>query len=330
MSMRTVVLKKVANAFITILIILVANFVLFRMLPGDPAITFIRTGAGHSPNPDLILRQREIFGLNDPLVIQIGKYIVNTFTGNWGYSFFQGDQLVVDIIAQKAVWTLLLVGVSTFVTIWIGIVIGSISAWRRGKFFDVFSLSWGFFFYAMPTFWFGYMLIILFQERTGIIPILPAIHELPYPYPTDPGGLVFGALSHLILPALTLTLVQLAGISLIMRNSLIDTLTEDYIVTARAKGLSDRSILKKHAMPNARLPMVTVIALNVGFVLGGAIQVEEVFSYQGLGWLTVEAVEKGDYPLLQGLFLLITFSVVIANLVSDFVYAWMDPRVRLE
>ena len=328
--MRTIVMRKVTNAFITILIILVANFILFRMLPGDPATTFFRTGAGHSPNPDLIARQREIFGLNDPLLIQIGKYIVNTFTGNWGYSFFQQDLLVTDIIAQKAVWTLLLVGTSTFITIWIGIVIGSISAWRRGKFFDVFSLSWGFFFYAMPTFWFGYMLIILFQSPGGFIPLFPGKHELDFPYPTELGALVSSAASHLILPALALTLVQLAGISLIMRNSLIDTLTEDYIVTARAKGLSDRTILRRHAMPNARLPMVTVIALNVGYILGGAIQVEEVLSYQGLGWLTVEAVEKGDYPLLQGIFLLITFSVVIANLVSDFVYAWLDPRVRLE
>lgn len=328
--MRTIVLRKATNAFITILIILVANFVLFRMLPGDPATTFFRTGSGHSPNPDLIARQREIFGLNDPLLVQMGKYIVNTFTGNWGYSFFQQDQLVTDIIAQRAVWTLLLVGTSTFITIWIGIVIGSISAWRRGKFFDVFSLSWGFFFYAMPTFWFGYMLIIVFQSPGGFVPLFPGKHELTYPYPTELGVLIPDAAAHLVLPALALTLVQLAGISLIMRNSLIDTLTEDYITTARAKGLSDRTILRKHAMPNARLPMVTVIALNVGYILGGAIQVEEVFSYQGLGWLTVEAVEKGDYPLMQGIFLLITFSVVLSNLVSDFVYAWMDPRVRLE
>jgi len=330
MSMRTIVIRKATNASITILIILVVNFILFRMLPGDPAVTFFRTGAGHSPNPELIERQREIFGLNDPLIVQVGKYIVNTFTGNWGYTFFQQDQPVVDVIAQKALWTLILVGSSTFITLWVGIVIGSISAWRRGKFFDVFSLGWGFFFYAMPTFWLGYMLIITFQEGTGLIPLLPASHELSYPFPTDPWELIFSGLQHLILPALTLTLVQLAGISLIMRNSLIDTLTEDYIITARAKGLSDRMILKKHAMPNARLPMVTVIALNVGFIFGGAIQVEEVFSYQGLGWLTVEAVERQDYPLLQGLFLLITFSVVIANLVSDFIYAWLDPRVRLE
>ncbi len=328
--MRTVVVRKVVNAFITIIIILVANFILFRMLPGDPATTFFRTGAGHSPSPDLIARQREVFGLNDPLVVQVGKYIVNTFTGNWGWSFFQQDQLVVDIIAQKAVWTLLLVGTSTFITIWAGIVIGSMSAWRRGKFFDVFSLSWGFFFYAMPTFWFGYMLIILFGAPGGFLPILPRKGELDFPYPTEFVTRTINALYHLILPALALTLVQLAGISLIMRNSLIDTLTEDYIITAQAKGLSDRAVLKRHAMPNARLPMVTLIALNVGYIFGGAVQIEEVFNYQGLGWLTVEAVEKGDYPLMQGIFLLITFSVVLANLVSDFVYAWMDPRVRLE
>ena len=330
MSLRTLVIKKATNAAITIVIILAANFVLFRMLPGDPAVNFIRSGAGHTANPDLLARQREVFGLNDPLIVQLGKYLVNTFTGNWGYSFFQGDRLVTEIVAEKAVWTLILVGTSTLITIWVGIIIGAASAWRRGKAFDVVSLTFGFFFYAMPTFWLGYVFIILFQEQIGVFPILPPSFPLPVPYPTDPLAILIGGFQHWIMPALTLTLVQLAGISIIMRNSLIDVLTEDYIVTARAKGLSDRMILKKHAMPNARLPMVTVIALNLGFVLGGAIQVEQVFSYDGLGLLTVRAVTNGDYPLMQGLFLLITISVVVANLVSDFVYAWLDPRVRLE
>lgn len=328
--MRTVVVRKATNATITILIILVANFILFRMLPGDPAITFVRSGVGHTANPDLIERQREIFGLNDPLLVQLSKYVLNTFTGNWGYSFFQGDRLVTEIIAEKAVWTLLLVGTSTLMTLWLGIVIGAASAWRRGRAFDLASLGFGFFFYAVPTFWLGIMLIIIFQEKIGIIPLLPPSHALPIPFPTDPWGLLIGGIQHWILPAVTLTLVQLSGISLIMRNSLIDVLTEDYIITARAKGLSNRSILKKHAMPNARLPMVTIIALNIGFVLGGAIQVEQVFSYDGLGLLTVKSVLNGDYPLMQGLFLLITITVVVANLLSDFVYAWLDPRIRLE
>jgi len=329
-SMRTVVLRKATNAAITVLIILVANFILFRLMPGDPAITFIRGGAGHTANPELIERQREIFGLNDPVYVQLGKYVVNTFSGNWGYSFFQGDRLVTEIIAEKAVWTLILVGTSTLLTLWLGIVIGAASAWRRGKAFDLASLWFGFFFYAVPTFWLGIMFIIIFQEKIGIIPILPPSHALPIPFPTDPWQLLIGGVLHWILPAMTLTLVQLAGISIIMRNSLIDVLTEDYIVTARAKGLSDRMVLKKHAIPNARLPMVTIIALNLGFVLGGAIQVEQVFSYDGLGLLTVKSVLNGDYPLIQGLFLLITITVVAANLVSDFVYAWLDPRVRLE
>lgn len=336
--MRTVVIRKVTNATITILIILVANFVLFRLLPGDPAINFLRSGGAHSTNPDLVARQREIFGLTDPPLVQLGKYIVNTFTGNWGYSFFQGDRLVTDILAQKAVWTIVLVGTSTIITIWIGIIIGAAAAWRRGKAFDVASLGFGFFFYAMPTYWLGIVLIIIFQRGIGIIPILPAEHTLPIPgdqdYPIGHLPTVFdilvGGFQHWILPALTLTLVQLAGISLIMRNSLIDVLTEDYVVTARAKGLSDRMVLKRHAMPNARLPMVTVIALNLGFILGGAIQVESIFSYDGLGDLTVTAVLDKDFPVMQGLFLLIAISVVVANLISDFVYAWLDPRIRLE
>ncbi|OGS60516.1 MAG: hypothetical protein A3K59_07475 [Euryarchaeota archaeon RBG_19FT_COMBO_69_17] len=330
MSMRAVVAKKVTNAAITILIILVANFILFRMMPGNPAITFIRTGAGHSANPELLERQMEIFGLNDPVHIQLYKYLVNTFTGNWGYSFFQGDRLVTEIIAEKTVWTVLLVGTSTVITIWLGIAIGAASAWRRGKPFDLASLAFGFFFYAVPTFWLGYVLLILFQEDIGIIPLLPRSHSLPTPYPTDSWTILVEGFRHWILPALTLTLVQLAGISIIMRNSLTDILTEDYILTARAKGLSDRMILKKHAMPNARLPMVTVIALNLGYILGGAIQVEQVFSYDGLGLLTIEAILSQDYPLMQAIFLLLTISVVVANLISDFLYAWLDPRVRLE
>lgn len=330
MSMRRVVVKKTTNALVTILIILVANFLLFRVLPGDPAALFLRGAAGARPSIELLERQREIFGLGESITVQLQKYIVNTFTGEWGYSFYRQSQLVTDIIAQKALWTIVLVGSSTIVTLWLGYVIGAISAWRRGKAFDLTSLGAGFFFYSMPTFWLGILLILVFNVHRGIIPLFPTSGSLSIPRPTDPVVLVGDALVHLFLPALTLTLVQLSGISIIMRNSLIDVLTEDYIVTARAKGLSDRQILKRHANPNARLPMVTIVALNLGFVLGGAIQVETVFNYDGLGLLTVQAITDLDLPLLQGLFLLITISVVIANLISDFVYAWLDPRVRLE
>ena len=327
--MRTVVAKKVTNAAVTIVIILIANFILFRLIPGDPAKNFIRQG-GHSTSPELLAQQQAIFGLNDPPLTQLGKYLVNTFTGNWGYSFFQGDRLVVDILAQRAVWTLVLVGTSTIITIWLGMIIGAASAWRRGTPVDLASLAFGFFFYAMPTFWLGIILLMVFGRTIGIIPLFPQGGNLPVPIPENFWDLLVGGIYHWILPALTLTLVQLAGISIIMRNSLIDTLTEDYIVTAKAKGLSDRQILKRHASPNARLPLVTVIALNFGFILGGAVQVEEVFSYPGLGQLTVESVLQQDFPVMQGLFLLITISVVVANLISDFVYAWLDPRVRLE
>lgn len=330
MSMRRVVVKKTTNALVTILIILVANFLLFRVLPGDPAAQFVRGAAGARPSIELLEQQRAIFGLGEPIHIQLEKYIVNTFAGQWGYSFYRQSQLVTDIIAQKAVWTIVLVGSSTIITLWLGIAIGAVSAWRRGKAFDLASLGFGFFFYSMPTFWLGILLVLVFNVHRGIIPLFPSSGSLSIPRPTDPLNLIWDGLAHLFLPALTLTLVQLSGISIIMRNSLIDVLTEDYIVTARAKGLSDRQILKRHANPNARLPMVTIVALNLGFVLGGAIQVETVFNYDGLGLLTVQAITDLDLPLLQGLFLLITISVVVANLVSDFVYAWMDPRVRLE
>lgn len=327
--MRRVLVKRSVNAVVTILIILVANFVLFRVMPGDPATQFFRTSQGVRPSPELLEKQREILGLNDPPHVQLSKYLVNTFTGQWGYSFYRRSQLVTDIIAQKAVWTLVLVGTSTVFTLWLGMVLGAASAWRRGKAFDLASLGFGFFFYSMPTFWLGLLLVVLFHKSLGFIPLFPGSGATSIPPPTEPFELFADVLLHLALPALTLTLVQLSGISIIMRNSLIDVLTEDYIVTARATGASDRQVLKGHAVPNARLPMVTVIALNLAFVLGGAIQVETVFNYDGLGLLTVSAIKDSDYPVLQGLFLLITFCVVLANLVSDFVYAYLDPRVRL-
>ena len=330
MSMRRVVARKSINAFATIVLILVVNFVLFRLAPGDPAAIFLRSGAGARPDESLLQQQREIFGLNDPLHVQLVKYIINTFTGQWGYSFFKGSSLVTEVIAQKAVWTLLLVGTSTLITLWIGMVVGVVSAWRRGKTADVASLGFGFFFYAMPTFWLAMMLLLLFGQGQGLFPIFPSSNEQSYPPPTDPWAATLDIGAHLFLPGLTLALVQLAGISIIMRNSLIDVLTEDYMLTAKAKGLSDRQLLKRHAIPNARLPMVTVIALNIGFVLGGAVTVEYVFSYDGLGALTVDAIDDLDYPILQGVFLLLTISVVVANLISDFVYAYLDPRVRLE
>lgn len=329
--MRRVVARKSVNAFVTIVLILIVNFVLFRLVPGDPAGLYLRGGAGARPDETLLQQQRETFGLNDTLDVQLYKYLINTFTGNWGYSFFKQSRLVTEIIAQKAVWTIILVGSSTVITLWIGMIIGVMSASRRGKLPDLTSLGLGFFFYAMPTFWLAMILLLLFGQGQGILaPVFPPGQEQTYPPPTEPFALVLDVLYHLFLPALTLALVQLAGISIIMRNALIDVLTEDYIVTARAKGLTSRQMLKRHAVPNARLPMVTVIALNLGFVLGGAITVEYVFSYDGLGLLTVEAINDLDYPILQGVFLILTISVVLANLISDFVYAVLDPRVRLE
>ena len=331
MSIRRVIVRKSVNAFVTIVIILVVNFILFRLVPGDPVGLYLRGGGGARPDESLLQQQREIFGLNDTLPVQLYKYIVNTFTGNWGYSFYKQSRLVTEIIAQKAVWTILLVGSSTIITLWIGMVLGVVSAWRRGKASDLAILGFGFFFYAMPTFWLALMLLLLFGQGRGVLlPIFPAANEQSYPPPTEAFAAAIDIGYHLFLPALTLALVQLAGISIIMRNALIDVLTEDFIVTAKAKGLSDRRLLKGHAIPNARLPMVTVIALNLGFVLGGAITVEYVFSYDGLGLLTVEAIYDLDYPILQGVFLILTVSVVVANLISDFVYAALDPRIRLE
>jgi peptide/nickel transport system permease protein len=217
-----------------------------------------------------------------------------------------------------------MVALGTLFSIVLGIAVGVVAAWRRGTFADWGGLTTGLLFYSLPTQWLGLMLIIVF---TGVLPT-SGISD-PFLEFSDPSwwDTVADRLEHMILPSLTLGLVLYGEYALIVRTSMLEALGEDYVLTARAKGLRNWTIVRRHALRNSMLPIVTLIALSIGFMVGGAILVEAVFSYPGIGLATYDAVFERDYPVLQGAFLILTISVVLANFAADLLYFKLDPRI---
>jgi peptide/nickel transport system permease protein len=317
---------KVAGAVGSLAFMLVVNFFLFRVLPGDPARTL---GRGRFSTPEQLAEFREAYGLEQPLGQQFITYLRNTLSGDLGISL-RYRVPVSDLILDRLWPTLLLVGVSTLLATAIGLWVGMIGAWHRGGGFDRLSTGVTLTLYSMPEWWLGLLLIAVFAVGLGPIPGVFPISGLYDPSTTDRSS-VAGVLDlgqHLFLPVLTLTLAYLADYSLIMRSALLDELGEDYLVTARAKGLRDTDVRRRHAVRNALLPTTTIVALNLGFVVSGAITVETVFSIPGLGLLTTEALTIPDYWVLQGTFLVVSAAVIVANLITNLLYGLLDPRVR--
>ena len=330
-SMRSYIARKTIYVFITFIVIISFNFFLFRVMPGDPTAVLVPK-TGDEEFRDLI---REIFGLNLPLHEQYLKYIWQVFTLDWGISTGVRKYADVTAIMGPALMnTVILLGTGTVLAIILGVSLGKFAAWRRGKPIDALSMSAALVFYSMPTFLFALFLLMIFAGWLQWFPIRGAEGSLPWvgSVNVDDAGLgtvLLSRLYHLALPLTAFTLEIMAEFALIMRNSLTDVLTEDYITTARAKGLSNKQILNDHAMRNALLPVVTVMAISIGWVLGGTIMVEMVFSYPGLGLMTWDAVLYQDYSLLQALFLLMALAVLVANFIADIVYVYLDPRVKI-
>jgi len=323
MDMRTYLTRKLIYLVITLFAIIAFNFFLFRIMPGDPAAVLVpRSG-------DEVLKNliRDRFHLNDPILVQLYYYIVQVFTGDMGVSTgVWKNAEIADAIGPKIFNTVLLVGIGTVLAIWLGILLGKFAAWRRGQVADTLGMGFALVFYSMPTFLFALILLMVFAGYLHWFPLKGAIGP-DYP-DLNLFGKIMDRANHLVLPVIAFTLEIMAEFALIMRNSLTDVLTEDYITTARAKGLSNKAILNDHAMKNALLPVVTVMAISIGWMLGGTIMVEMVFSYDGLGKLTWDAVVSLDYAVLQAVFLLMAIAVLVANLVADIVYFYLDPRVK--
>ncbi len=311
---------------LTILFISSLNFFIFQVLPGDPTRALLPRGCGGNQvsNGSCSFRAELIaqWGLNLPVAQRYLIYMANIIQGNLGTSITVRPGVpVTEVIAPTLSTTLALFGIATIITMWLGLLLGRIAGWRRGRASDVVITMSTLAMYSMPSFWVGLLLVYAFAFQ---FPIFPLTIETS----ADPIVNLLDTMYYWALPILTFVLVNLAWFSLTLRNSLTDVLPEDYMVTARAKGLSERQQLRWHALPNARLPVVTASALYFGWIVSGAIVIETVFTINGLGRLTWTATEANDYPLLGAIFLLLTIAVVIANAVADVLYMYLDPRVR--
>ena len=323
MNRRDYLLRKMLLAMVTLAVVVTIDFFLFRVLPGDPVRAVIGRNVRISKEAQQALREQ--FGLDKPL---FPDQFVNTVgqwaQGNLGVSWSL-RRPVGEVLMSKLGYTLLLITSGQILSIVLGISLGLFAGWKRKTAVDVSALTFSLIAWATPTFWLGIILLAAGSSWLG----------LPTGGSIDPGNIgkpflenLPDILRHLILPTLTFTIVYLGEYMLIMRSSILEVLGEDYILTAKAKGFSHWQVLRKHALKNAMLPIVTLVALNLGFTVSGAIYIETVFSYDGLGKLFQTALEKQDFPLLQGAFLLLAVSVIVANLLADLLYTYLDPRVR--
>lgn len=332
MDLRRFLARKALYLIVTLFAIVLTNFILFRIMPGDPVRAFIPKGI--SPEAADVIRAR--FHLDKDLLTQFFYYLGDLLTLDFGItsSYYAGTE-VSSVLVPRLFNTLLLMSFGTAIAVVAGISLGRFIAWRRGSAIDSLGLTFALTFYTMPTFVLALALVIFFGGTLNLFPLKGPYGEIPfYKNPPDYSAMtliekIVSRGYHLVLPVLAFSIQWMADFVLIMRNSLTDVLTEDYIVTARAKGLSDESVLRDHAMRNALLPVVTVIAITVGWVVGGEIMVELIFSYEGIGQLTYDAVYSRDYPLLQALFLLMSVGVLFANFIADMIYTHLDPRVKI-
>jgi peptide/nickel transport system permease protein len=329
------ILRRSFFALVTLAVVLIFNFALFRIVPGDPVAMIV------SPRmrPETREAIREQYGLDKPIWInteaaqesgdltdifdsQFFHYLRNLTRGNLGESFRQ-KKPVSELIGARLGPTVLLILAGEVTAIILGITVGVIAAWKARSKVDAGSLMVGLTAWSMPPFWLGIVLLTLARGYlpAGGFETIGATFESPIERWIDIGR-------HLVLPAFTLALFLFGAYVLVARNSSLEVLAEDYILTAKAKGLSEKKILWRHSLKNAALPLVTIIALDLGIAMGGMIQIETIFSWPGVGRLMFDSIAQRDYPVLQGVFLLLAVSVIGANLLADFTYGFLDPRVK--
>jgi peptide/nickel transport system permease protein len=321
------VLRRAGFFLLTLWAAVTLNFFLPRMMPGNPAVAMMGKFRGRLTGQAL-QNLETIFGVNtrESLLAQYWHYLGDMVTGNFGTSLFFFPSPVGQVVRSAIPWTLGLVGVTTILAFILGTGVGIISAWRRGGVVDSVAPPLLVITSAIPYFWVGMMFILIFGLKLAWLPWSGGmdITETPAWTPEFTGNVV----EHAILPALALLITTIGTWTLTMRNNMVTTLAEDYVRMARAKGLSNPRIMLDYAARNAVLPNLTGFAMSLGFVVGGAILIEYVFNYPGVGYMLLQAVENEDYPLMQALFLLITVAVLVAILLADIATAIFDPRTR--
>jgi peptide/nickel transport system permease protein len=315
-------LARIAWAVPIVLAILIINFLIVHLVPGDPVQALV----GDFPTPPGYIEQvRQEFGLDQPISHQLGLYLWNLAQGNLGFSF-ANRQPVLGLILDRARLTLLLMLPALTLAAMLGVVFALAAAPHAGSGYDSTMTALSLIGYSVPIFWLGQLLVILFAIKLRWLPAqgMITLRNTPTGW-----AAVWDVLWHLILPALSVTIFYTAIVARVARASLLETISQDYVLTARAKGLSRRAVLWRHVLPNSLIPVVTVIGYNFGYSLTGAILVETVFAWPGLGSLFITSIGNRDYPVLQGIFLLTAITVVIANVLTDMLYGVLDPRVRM-
>jgi len=324
MQAREILGRKLVSLLITLFAIWTLNFFLFHMLPGDPTYTLLPARAP----PEAREQMRVVFGLDKPMWEQYFISLKSLFHNppEFGYSWYYKEP-VWDVVSESLKYTLLLVGIGTAIAVMLGVYLGMVSGAKRGQLTDVTIVGASLAFYSMPAFWVGMVLLMVFAGEFRLFP-MRGFRDVTSVDQTLLEG-ILDRLWHLFLPVLTFVLVTISEFVLMMRNALVDVLTEDFIITARAKGVSPKAIVRRHAVPNALLPTIATAAMYIGWVVTGAIMIEVVFSLPGVGNLTYQALKMRDFPVLQCIFLVVAITMLAANLVADIVYTYADPRVRI-
>ena len=323
MSFGRDLLKRLINALILIFCVVTLNFLLIQLSPGDPAEVI--AGEMGGATEEMLADIRENYGLDKPVHVQLGIYLGRMVQGDLGYSFFY-DVPVTTLIFRRLGPTLLLVLTSLFIAMIVGTFFGVLASRNPKGIFSSAVTIFSMIGYSLPVFWTAMMLVILFAL---VIPIFPVSNMIDVRFDGGPIARVINIAYHLILPAFTLSIIYLAQYSRLSRASMLEVMSADYVRTARAKGLVERQIIFKHALRNAVLPVITVAGLQFGAVISGAVLVETVFNWPGLGTLAFDSILRRDYPTLMGILLFSSVMVIIANIITDLVYQFVDPRIKL-
>jgi peptide/nickel transport system permease protein len=308
------ILSRLAATIPVMVVVAVAVFGLLHFTPGDPAVII----AGDYATVDDIARIRARLGLDQPFLAQVGIWFGQILRGDLGTSIFSGLP-VTRLIGQRVEVTGLLTLYAMLISVSVGVPLGVLAAWKRGSLVDRVVMIVAVSGFSMPVFWLGFLLVYVFAISAGWLPVQGYV-------PVATG--FWRAIEHLTLPALTLSVIYMALIARMTRASMLGVLGEDYIRTAFAKGLPPRRVLVRHALKNASLPVVTIIGIGFALLIGGAVVTESVFALPGLGRLTVDAILRRDYPVIQGVILIVSGVYVLINLVIDVLYVVLDPRIR--
>jgi peptide/nickel transport system permease protein len=326
MGLREYAAKRIVYTIVLVFLVITIDFVIF--MAGDPMRTL--AGTRRLKDPRQIEEQMRRFGLLDPIYVRYGKYVQNLLTFQFGYSFRTGEPIF-DEMGGRLASTLVLCLTAEVIAVLIGLVLGVLASYRRGGATDMTLSSLSIVTNGLPVFWIGMVLVFIFSSTLGWFPSghsFPPEWAIPGRAPANFLLQLPTRLWYLCLPALTLVVLSVGGYILLTRASMLEVLSEDYLTTLKAKGLSERKILFKHALKNASLPILTQTAIAFGFTLSGAIVTETIFTYPGLGMWTWDSIVAWDYPALQAIFYVVSLCVILANFFVDMIYGVIDPRIR--